>query len=186
MDTRTHLPSFDELPVPVPVPAPVPATSMTSTGTLHERDPIALRRYIAASPPVSSVMVKNLWTVHAEDTIQNVEKTMHREGLSSVPVMGSNGVIIGVVGARELAEFIAGNKNPHVVCAWEVSRCTNFEVAPETTIAQVASLMTHDRVEYIAVTENGVLLGAVSALDILRANEAMLDASYEAALLDNP
>jgi len=120
--------------------------------------------------------------VHAEDTIKMVEVMMHQEGLSSIPVMGSNGVIVGIIGARELAEFVAENKNPRVVCAWEVSRCTEFEVAPESTIAEVASLMTRDQVEYIAVTENGVLLGAVSALDILRANEAMLDANHFAEL----
>ena len=174
MDKRTYPVPFDDL----------PETPATPGATLHEREPIELTQQRAVSPPISTVMIKNLSTVHAEDSIHKVEEAMHREGLSSVPVMGSNGVIVGIIGAKELAEFVAENKNPRAVCAWEVSRCTDFEVAPETTIAQVSSLMTHDQVEYIAVTKNGILLGAVSALDILRANEAMLDMNYVAECLD--
>lgn len=148
----------------------------TQSVTLNEKDIIDVSEARPVSPPISTVMVKNLWTVHAEDNIEKVKETMHQEGLSSVPVMGSNGVIVGIIGAKELAQFATENKNPNVVCAWEISRCTDFEVAPEATIAEVSSLMTHDQIDYIAVTEQGVLLGAVTPLDILRANE---DAAHD-------
>jgi len=118
--------------------------------------------------PISSVMTRNLCTIDAEDTVEAVQETLQGLGYASIPVLGSNGVIVGMIGSQELAHFHAENKNAKTVRAWEISRCTKFEVGPDASIEAVSTLMAENSIAYIAVTDFGILLGVVSAIDMLK------------------
>jgi predicted transcriptional regulator len=118
--------------------------------------------------PIAAVMQETLWTVHAEDAIDEVEEFFAAQGLTSAPVVGSNGAIIGMLGAPELAAFLGEGKNPKAVQAWEISRIKTFEVNPTDTVEAVAKLMTDNNVDTIAVTEFGRLKGVVSSQALLQ------------------
>ncbi|MEJ7806680.1 MAG: CBS domain-containing protein, partial [Telluria sp.] len=118
--------------------------------------------------PISDIMEETLWTVHAEDSIEKVEEIFAAQGLASAPVVGSNGAIVGMIGAPELAAFHAEGKNSKAVQAWEISRIKTFEVSPTDTVEDVAKLMTENKIENISVTEFGRLKGIVSAQDVLQ------------------
>jgi predicted transcriptional regulator len=118
--------------------------------------------------PIAEVMDQTLWTVHAEDPIDKVEAFFAAQGLSSAPVVGSNGAIVGMIGAAELAAFHAEGKNPKAVQAWEISRIKIFEVNPTDTVEEVAKLMAENKIETISVTEFGFLKGVVSSQDLLK------------------
>ncbi len=122
----------------------------------------------AVSAPISSIMDKTLWTAHAEDTIEQVEEILSAQGLSSVPVVGSNGAIVGMIGIQELAQFHSEKKNAKVVRAWEISRIKAFEVSPADTVEDVAKLMADHKIENIAVTEFSRLQGVVSTQDLVQ------------------
>ena len=121
-----------------------------------------------ASRPISAVMDRTLWTVHAEDSIERVEEILTEQHLSSAPVVGSNGAIVGMIGPPELVQFHAEGKNAKAVKAWEISRIRNFEVSPADTVEDVAKLMSENKVETISVTEFGQLKGIVSTQDLLQ------------------
>lgn len=117
--------------------------------------------------PISSMMATNVLTVHAEDMVAHVEEMLSGNNFSSMPVVGSNGAIIGMIGSQELINFHGEKKNTNAVRAWEICRIINFEVGPDVSISDVAKLMTDSRVQHIAVTENGNLRGIVSAIDFV-------------------
>lgn len=118
--------------------------------------------------PISDVMEQTLWTVHAEDSVERVEEILAEQGLTSAPVVGSNGAIVGMIGAPELAQFLSEGKNAKAVQAWEISRIRTFEVSTGATIEEVAKLMAENKVETISVTECGRLKGVVSTQDLLQ------------------
>jgi predicted transcriptional regulator len=120
------------------------------------------------SKSISSMMERNLCTVDAEDTVGKVEEVLATQGCSSVSVMGSNGLIVGIIGPQELAHFLSEKKNANAAHAWEISRCTMFEVNPDDSVEDVATLMAENKIEYIAVTERGVLKGVVSTRDLVQ------------------
>jgi predicted transcriptional regulator len=120
------------------------------------------------SQPISSVMEQTLWTVHDENTIEKVEEILAEQGLTSAPVVGSNGAVVGMIGTQELVQFHAEGKNPKAVHAWEISRIKLFEVSPNDTVEEVAKLMAENKIEHISVTECGRLKGIVSAQDLLQ------------------
>ena len=182
---------MNELPLPVIEPDLVPAATneITFVPTLEDKVdeaaplPMALQDVAATegaeaalvaelvstvSKPISDVMDQTLWTVHAEDSIDKVESLFASEHLTSAPVVGSNGAIVGMIGAAELAAFHAEGKNAKAVQAWEISRIKTFEVNPTDTLEDVAKLMTENKVENISVTEFGRLKGVVSSQDLLQ------------------
>lgn len=118
--------------------------------------------------PISAVMVPTLWTVHDDDSVARVEEIFTEQNLSCAPVMGANGLISGLIGAAELAQFHFENKNPHAVHAWEICRIKHFEVGPRDSVEMVAKEMTEAQVESVAVTEFGRLLGVVSLKDLMK------------------
>ena len=129
---------------------------------------VAAELVSTVAKPISDVMEETLWTVHAEDSIEKVEEIFAAQGLASAPVVGSNGAIVGMIGAPELAAFHAEGKNSKAVQAWEISRIKTFEVSPTDTVEDVAKLMTENKIENISVTEFGRLKGIVSAQDLLQ------------------
>jgi predicted transcriptional regulator len=120
------------------------------------------------SRPISSVMEQTLWTVHAEDSIERVEGILTEQELSSAPVVGSNGAVIGMIGAQELAQFHIDGKNAKAVQAWEIARIKLFEVSPGDSVEEVAKLMAENKLENMSVTECGRLKGIVSTRDLLQ------------------
>ncbi|HSY28119.1 MAG TPA: CBS domain-containing protein [Burkholderiaceae bacterium] len=138
---------------------------------------MAAARIRKLDEPVSSVMEKSLWAVSAIDTVAKVEEMLFTLSTSSVPVIGSNGVIVGIIGPQELTQFLLDGKNAKATRAWEISRCTLFEVNPDESVETVAKLMVENKLDYIAVTEQGVLKGVVSMPDLMQVvlNEKMDD-----------
>ena len=121
-----------------------------------------------ASRPISAVMDQTLWTVHAEDSIERVIEILAEQNLSSAPVVGSNGAIIGMIGVQELSQFHADGKNAKAVQAWEIARIKAFEVSPADTVEAVAKFMAENKIENISVTECGRLKGIVSTQGLLQ------------------
>lgn len=122
----------------------------------------------AASRPISAVMDQTLWTVHAEDSIERVIDILAEQNLSSAPVVGSNGAIVGMIGVPELSQFHADGKNAKAVQAWEIARIKAFEVSPTHTVEEVAKFMADNKIENISVTECGRLKGIVSTQTLLQ------------------
>lgn len=145
--------------------APVPEAEMHATAA---EVAVAAELVSAVHRPISDVMEETLWTVHAEDSIDKVEEILAAQGLASAPVVGSNGAIVGMIGAPELAAFHAEGKNAKAVQAWEISRIKTFEVNPTDTVEDVAKLMTENKIEHICVTEFGRLKGIVSSQGLLQ------------------
>ncbi len=157
----TNVIEFDAAPLPAAVPEADLHASPAEVA-------VAVELVSTVSKPIAAVMEETLWTVHAEDSIEKVEEILAAQGLASAPVVGSNGAIVGMIGAAELAAFHAEGKNAKAVQAWEISRIKAFEVNPTDTVEDVAKLMTENKIENIAVTEFGRLIGIVSSQTLLQ------------------
>ena len=164
------VPGHDPVPVPAPAPLPAPAQPAHQMPASHDMGAPAGAEALVAqvSRPISEVMEQILWTVHAEDSIERVEQILAEQGLSSAPVVGSNGAIVGMIGQSELAQFHIEGKNAKAVQAWEISRIKSFEVSPGDSVEDVAKLMAENKIENISVTECGRLKGIVSTQDLLQ------------------
>lgn len=90
---------------------------------------------------------------------------LDESGLTSAPVIDDNAVLVGVVSARALVS-VRGQEEVEVEDAMNTEVVT---VSPRTSIAEVAHVMArHDLAVVPVVSDDGHLLGAVSAMDVVR------------------
>ena len=120
------------------------------------------------SQAISSLMQREVCSVGPDDTVQAVEAQMVARGLSWVPVVDANGVVLGVISSVDLLRFQADGKEAAKVCAWQICTYKPIAVRPDTPVSEVARLMVETNVHHVVVTEGADIKGVVSSFDFVR------------------
>ena len=120
------------------------------------------------SQAISSLMQREVCSVGPDDTVQAVEAQMVARGLSWVPVVDANGVVLGVISSVDLLRFHADGKEAAKVCAWQICTYKPIVVRPDTPVSEVARLMVETNVHHVVVTEGTDIKGVVSSFDFVR------------------
>jgi CBS domain-containing protein len=122
------------------------------------------------SVPISSLMQRQVRFVSMDDTVQEVEERMLREGLAWVPVVEADAAtVIGVISAHDLLRFRAEGRDAEGLKAWQLCTYKPIAVLPDTPLEEVAALMLERQVHHVVVMRGSVMEGVVSALDFVRA-----------------
>lgn len=139
------------------------------------------------------IMSKKIHTVSPDMSVDDLARTFMDKSVSTMPVVDASGALVGIVSATDLIEqdkplhiptviaifdmviYLESEKNFRdevekmtartvgEICAREVVTCS-----PETTVAEIAALMTGKKVHLLPVIEDGKLVGVVGRHDILR------------------
>lgn len=120
------------------------------------------------SQAISSLMQREVCSVGPDDTMQAVEAQMVARGLSWVPVVDANGVVLGVISSVDLLRLHADGKEAAKVCAWQICTYKPIAVRPDTPVSEVARLMVETNVHHVVVTEGTDIKGVVSSFDFVR------------------
>ncbi|MET0980861.1 MAG: CBS domain-containing protein [Telluria sp.] len=119
--------------------------------------------------PIESMLQARAITVDMDATLEQVENVLRLNNLSAVPVIErSNGSVLGMISARDLAHFHSDKRKASEVHAWEICTYKPVEVDPGTSVSDVARLMVERRIHHVVVTDNKAVVGVVSALDFVR------------------
>lgn len=136
-------------------------------------------------------MRKPVVTITADATIAAAIALMLDRQLSGLPVVDSDGRLVGIVSEGDLlrrAELGTETRRPrwlemlrgpgraaedfvrsHGRKVYEVMTPTPITVAPETPLAEIVGRMTQYKIKRVPVVEDGRLVGLVSRADLLRA-----------------
>lgn len=125
--------------------------------------------------PVVKYMVQqhNLVTVSPDQPIYEVIDLLIAKRISGAPVLDANRKLVGIISERDCLKIIvdqAYHNQPH--SAPKVSDYMTREVktlAPQSTVVDAATEFLNSAIRRMPVVENGVLIGQVSRIDILRA-----------------
>ena len=141
----------------------------------------------------SEIMSKNLITIGPETGLRELAELMAIHKISGVLVTDKDGTLIGVVSQSDL---VAQNKNPHIpksitLFDWviylegmgrlkaEMDKMAGtmvrdimtrevISVSPDTSMEEVATIMTEKKIHTIPVVDKGRLSGVIGKLDIVR------------------
>jgi len=142
---------------------------------------------------VKDIMTKDVVTVTAGTTVMELAKIFAERHLSSLPVIDEGGALIGIVTETDLVEQ---DKNLHIptvisIFDWviylesdkkfekELKKMTGrtvgdifsndvVTVSPDTSIADVADLLSSRKINALPVVEGNRLVGIVSRIDLIR------------------
>jgi len=142
---------------------------------------------------VKDIMTKDVVTVTKETTVMELAGIFAKKHLSSLPVVDQDGVLIGIVTETDLVEQ---DKNLHIptvisIFDWviylesdkkfekELKKMTGrtvgdiysddvVTVSPDSSIADVADLLSSKKINALPVVEGNKLAGIVSRIDLIR------------------
>jgi CBS domain-containing protein len=113
-------------------------------------------------------MEKAIYVVELNDTVEHVEEVLKKHHLSCVPVVDADGVCFGVISASDLVYFHSINKKSNVERAWEICSRPIIEISSEISIVEAAEIMVENKIHHLVVTENKLIVGIVSTIDLVR------------------
>jgi len=120
---------------------------------------------------VNDIMVEDLITLFADDTIQSAIDKMIGSNVSQLPVISSSGSPIGLVSEASLLTHGAQTMGS----VQSVMQANAVVVNYDASISEARELLTIE--EALLVTKNGRLVGLVSRIDMVRALRDLRDIS---------
>jgi CBS domain-containing protein len=139
-----------------------------------------LPRLILAADTAEELMVSNPISIEASLTVPEAVELMTLRGLSAAPVIDEAGRPVGVLTQSDLlihrreegqharsADQAGGTGRP-VPLVRDIMTPVIFTVTPHTLVRAVVEQMLSLKVHHLFVVEDGVLVGVISSLDILR------------------
>ncbi len=141
------------------------------------------------------IMTTDVVCVYTGTTLQELEKVFLEKGISGAPVIDEQGLLLGVISQTDLIYFhltrgdhplkdsdfyrtaqldevLAASgfhiENHDVDFVGDVMTPVVHTVDPETSVLDLARLMTVAKIHRVIITEDRKVVGLVSAMDLLR------------------
>jgi CBS domain-containing protein len=108
------------------------------------------------------IMTRDIITVSPTMTVRNLAMTLIKNQISGAPVAGKDGKIIGIVSEADIVAKTG--KNVKAIMSKKM-----LSVSEETSVEEIARLMTAHAIKRLPVMKNGQLVGIVSRADIVSA-----------------
>lgn len=108
------------------------------------------------------IMTKDVVTVKPTMTVKSLAMTLIKNQISGVPVIGTNGKIIGIVSEADIVA--KKGKDVRALMSKKV-----ISVSEESSVEEIARLMTTHNIKRVPVMRNDEVLGIVSRADIVSA-----------------
>jgi CBS domain-containing protein/mannitol/fructose-specific phosphotransferase system IIA component (Ntr-type) len=153
------------------------APDAQALATLPAFSEVELPRQLA----VGDIMTQRPRTAKPDTPLRDAALQMARSGISALPVVEENEVIVGMLAERDLLRHLLGSylqgdspprPTPDGVNARRAVRDAMTRqvlcVSPEQPLAEVASLMINKDVEQVPVIREGRLVGFLTRGDIVR------------------
>lgn len=144
--------------------------------------PMFLEFEIAEQLLVRDLMTDRPRTIGPDELLKRAARELIHSGLGGLPVVDSEGRLLGVLSERELmrhllvTEVFSDGASRHPSAAQSAAAKTVRDamtrqvlcVAPDQPVAQVAALMSNKDVERVPVVREGRLVGLLTRGDIVR------------------
>ena len=131
---------------------------------------------------VSQFMVRDLFTVRADDIVDLAASLMEWEHIRHVPVEDDQGCIIGSVTYRELLRMVArrmnGTEGP--IAVRDIMVTDLRTVTPDTPTLEALRKMRDDKIGCLpVVSDTGELVGIISDRDLLKVAAMLMEKQLE-------
>lgn len=114
------------------------------------------------------LMTKNVITVKEDTSVVELAKILYENQISGVPVVDSQGKVVGVVTEKDILNIIFSGNVEHTKVGDIMSR-NIIKFLPETDIDKVAlAISEHNVRRVIIVDNNDKVVGIVSRRDIIK------------------
>lgn len=112
---------------------------------------------------IKDVMVDNVITAQPHHTVSHVLAMMDNNGINSVPVVGPEDALLGIVSLADLAH---GAKDGAPISQHMTENV--YSVPAYNDVHVAARVMRNHKIHHVVVTHENKVVGMVSSFDLLR------------------
>lgn len=128
---------------------------------------------VANETPISEIMTTDVTCVSPDLSVETLARMMIDRGFSGAPVIGDDKKPIGVVSKTDIlrrsVELGSEGEDRNDVTVAEIMTPVAFTLSEHATIAEAAALMSFEGTHRVpAVSREGLVVGIVSSIDVLR------------------
>lgn len=117
---------------------------------------------------IISIMERTIIIAELDDTAEHVAEILDSQKISCMPVVDRSGKCFGVISAADFIHFYNTHKNPKTAHAWEICTHKVIEVQSDISIKEASELMLKNKIHHLVVTEENIIHGIISSIDLLR------------------
>jgi len=137
----------------------------TTPREVHERILRLLREHVSFAD-ARQIMSHPVKTIHTDSAIREASLMMLRFGFSGLPVVNTEGKVVGLIARRDVEKAVHHGLEHAPVKSFMSPEVVS--VSPQDSIFQVRNLMVEKDIGRIPVVKGGTLLGIITRSDILR------------------
>ncbi|HUR70766.1 MAG TPA: CBS domain-containing protein [Candidatus Limnocylindrales bacterium] len=108
------------------------------------------------------IMTRDIITVSPTMSVKNLAMALIKNQISGAPVAGKNGKIVGVVSEADL--IAKSGKDVKSIMSKKI-----ISVSEDTSVEEIARLMTAHTIKRLPVMKDGAIVGIVSRADLVSA-----------------
>ncbi len=120
----------------------------------------------AVNAEIKEIMERDVITLSAEDSIEAAVELMFEKKVGGCPIVDREGVVVGIITERDILEYLARDKKIDGVAEDFMTKKV-VTLRPKDTIETAMKTMISRRFRRLPVIEDGILLGLITAREIL-------------------
>ena len=139
-------------------------------GVIHRNmTPDRMKTEIERVKQADELIIRDVITASPEQTIEDVDEMMEREGVSGAPVINDENEVLGIISGTDIRPLLSVRTHDHVKEAMTSSVITARE---DVTTREAMDLMFEHKIERVPIVdEENHLLGLVTMQGILQRRE---------------
>jgi CBS domain-containing protein len=112
---------------------------------------------------IHELMTASVVTAQPHHSVEHVRSILEKNAISSVPVVDTTGRPVGVVSATDLAHDLKSGSPINSIMSSKV-----YTVPQYDDVSIAARVMRNHGIHHVVVTNEGVVVGVLSAFDLLK------------------
>lgn len=121
---------------------------------------------VAVNAEIKEIMERNVISLSVKDSVETAVELMFEKRVGGCPILDKDEVVVGIVTERDILEFLARNKKIDGI-AEDFMTKNVVTLRPQDSIETAMKMMITKRFRRLPVIEDGILLGLITAREIL-------------------
>lgn len=120
----------------------------------------------AVNAEIKEIMERNVIALSSKDSVESAVEIMFEKRVGGCPILDKDGVVVGIITERDILEFLATKKTADGIAEDYMTKNV-VTLRPRDSIETAMKTMISKRFRRLPVIEDGILLGLITAREIL-------------------
>ncbi|MFZ3579106.1 CBS domain-containing protein [Virgibacillus sp. DJP39] len=136
---------------------------------------------------IREIMTSDVFTINETQSIQEAGALMSEKNIGSMPVVGNDGHIVGMITDRDITlRSTAQGEDSHTPVSEVMTAQQVVKATPDMDVHEAAELMAQQQIRRLPVIENGQVIGMIALGDLAVENQLTNESEEALSSISTP